>query len=104
MPKVRLGVSLHAYPLKSFAAHALRQRIRLREIVRRLAPPPPARYDQPATPAGSPPPRIAGDAMRPVALCLAAAVSLAFAPAPLPRRDRGPTATDDLARLQGDWT
>lgn len=41
--------------------------------------------------------------MRPAALCLLAGLALAFAPAPLPRRDRT-GGGDDLARLQGDWT
>lgn len=41
--------------------------------------------------------------MRTLALCLLAALSLSFAPAPLPRRDRN-SGGDDLAKLQGDWT
>jgi uncharacterized protein (TIGR03067 family) len=40
--------------------------------------------------------------MRPLALCSVAALSLAFAPAPLPRPQRGREG-DDLARLQGVW-
>src|SRR4051812_26722392 len=40
--------------------------------------------------------------MRALALCVVAGGSLAFAPAPLPRPERG-RQQDDLARLQGWW-